>query len=279
MKFLIVLCFLFAAESVQAQSEATGKEISQWEAQADTLYSHDEFEKAAAAYSKILEKVTEGEQHFKSLYKRAICYFQDKKPELAIADLSQFLEKLPHHRQAHIVRALVYRDLGKLPEQLEDIEQALLQESDPSLQKWKATILLELGRTEEAKQDLLAVLKLAPDLEANQQLAIVWFRENNLDRALIQLAEAIKINPNEVQNYIYGAGFCMSKAEYRKSLPYIDVALALAPDNATMLFYKGVALVELDKKSEGCPFLKQALDEGNEEAVGYLKEYCYTMEE
>lgn len=56
MKPLIVLCFIFAAESIQAQSE----QYSQWETEADTLYSQEEFGKAAQAYSKILEKVTEG---------------------------------------------------------------------------------------------------------------------------------------------------------------------------------------------------------------------------
>lgn len=177
------------------------------------------------------------------------------------------------------MRALIYRDMGKLSEQLEDVEMALLQEMDPALLKWKATILLELGRIEEAKQDLLIVLKSEPDLEANQQLAIVYFKEDNLEQALVQLAEAIKVNPNEVQNYIYGSSFCMSKGEYEKSIPYSDVALALAPDNPVMLFYKGVALVELDKKTEGCRYMKEAFDQGNEEAVGYLKEYCYNMEE
>jgi len=275
MKWAAVFCFIFAVGALKAQTE----ERARWEAEADTLYSHENFAKAAQLYSKILEKTDEGEQVFKCLYKRAICYFQDKKLEQAVADLDRFLEKLPHHRQAHIVRALVYRDMEKLPEQLQDIEQALLQEMDPALLKWKASILLEMRRNEEAKQDLLEALKISPDMESYQQLAIAYFREDDLEEALVQLAEAIKLNPNEVQNYIYGSSFCMSKDEFAKSIPYSDVALALAPDNPVMLFYKGVALVELDKKTEGCRCIKEAFDQGHEDAAGYLKEYCYNMEE
>ena len=43
----------------------------------------------------------------------------------------------------------------------------------------------------------------------------------------------------------------------------------------SLLFYKGIALVESDQKIEGCRCLTKAFNLGIDDVGDYLKEYCY----
>ena len=62
-------------------------------------------------------------------------------------------------------------------------------------------------------------------------------------------------------------------------LKYINLALRLDPKNKQALFYKGAALIELEKIDEGCSCLNRAFYAGMDEAGDYLKEYCFEVED
>ncbi len=49
---------------------------------------------------------------------------------------------------------------------------------------------------------------------------------------------------------MYGGSFCLEQDKYDRALNYLDFAGRLDPKNPTIFFYKGVALVELEKKED-----------------------------
>ncbi|HCR53096.1 MAG TPA: hypothetical protein DIW27_01675, partial [Cytophagales bacterium] len=58
---------------------------------------------------------------------------------------------------------------------------------------------------------------------------------------------------------------------------YLNMALRLDPENLNAQFYKGIALLELDREEEGCRLLAKAFYAGEDDAGDYLKEKCYTL--
>jgi tetratricopeptide (TPR) repeat protein len=79
--------------------------------------------------------------------------------------------------------------------------------------------------------------------------------------------------------YLYAGSFCLQEDEFDLALKYLNVALKVEPKNATALFYKGVALVELKKEKEGCSCLSKAFYAGEDDAGDYLKQYCFGLDD
>jgi hypothetical protein len=78
-----------------------------------------------------------------------------------------------------------------------------------------------------------------------------------------------------VQTYLYAASLCIDREAYSWALDYINKGLQQDPLNTTLIFYKGYALVESEKVTEGCRYLTRAFHAGFDDAADYLKEYCY----
>ena len=86
--------------------------------------------------------------------------------------------------------------------------------------------------------------------------------------------EVIAEDPNHIQTYLYAASLCLDEDAYELALNYVEKGLQKEPTNNTLLFYKGIALVETDRRSEGCRCLTKAFNAGIDDAGEYLKEYC-----
>lgn len=270
---LVSLFFILALAS---HAFAQDEKWKAWEVEADTLLNQQKFKEAIKLYSNVISATPEEEiAHYKAIYKRAVAYYSIEDFQSALKDLDVFIPKFSDSPQAHILRALIYRELGDAERQLIDLEEAIDLQNDPSLIKWRATVLMDLGKLDQAKKDLLLIRGIQDDPELEAQLGYVYYSQHQSDSALMSLNKAIELEPTYLPAYYYAGSFCLQDEEYQLGLKYLDVALKIEPGNATVLFYKGIALVELDKKDLGCRFLKKAFDAGEDDAGDYLKEYCY----
>jgi hypothetical protein len=59
----------------------------------------------------------------------------------------------------------------------------------------------------------------------------------------------------------------------------LNLGMRVDPENPALLFYKGVALVELEKIDQACSCLNKAFYMGYDDASGYIEEYCYKVED
>lgn len=254
-----------------------GQKWMKWKAEADTLYSQQEYQKAIPLYSKVIKSIKDDKQLlYDALYKRAVSYYSTDQFQATLDDLNEFVKGYPSVPQARILRALVHRQLDHEDQMLNDLAESLRADpSNPGLLKWRASIYLDAGKYELAKQDLDMVRMFAEDSETEMYMGIAQYNLGQVDDALLSLKKSISLDPTNLTAYLYGGSFCLQEDRYDEALEYMDFALRLDPKNQTALFYKGISLVELDRTDEGCRCLRKSFYDGNDDAGQYLEEYCF----
>ncbi|MBN8575315.1 MAG: tetratricopeptide repeat protein [Cytophagales bacterium] len=248
-----------------------------WETDADTLVAQEKYKKAIGLYSKIIKASRlKDKSDYRILYKRAVAYYSAGQWNAAIADISKFIAEFPQNFQAHILRALVYRELDDIDKQLADIEAAVeLTGLDTRLLHWRASLLMEKEEFEPAKEGFKLITKLEDSAEIELNLALSYYSLQQTDSALMAVTRAIELDGTYEPAYYYGGAFAMDLERYDQALKFLEVAVRLDSENLQALFYKGIALVELKREEEGCRCLNQVFYKGIDEAADYLKQYCF----
>jgi tetratricopeptide (TPR) repeat protein len=251
------------------------------ETEADTLAAHEDFEGAIALYSKILQKSAfADESDYIVLHKRAYAYFSAEKFNEALTDVNQYLGKYPTDGQGKLLRMYIYQGLEKYDELLKELDVfAAGRRGDPAIDRWRASILMEAGRYPEARAAIQKLLRQEEDPELHAYLGLTYSYEQKPDSAKIVFDEVIAKEPGFVQTYLFAGSMCIEQEAYGLALKYIEAGLKQEPGNVTLLFYKGMAQVENDQLQAGCSTLTKAFHAGFDDAVDYLKEYCYSSKQ
>lgn len=244
------------------------------EIEADTLLNRGDFESAIATYSKLIKKKTASSQ---VLYKRAYAYFNLERYQEALADVNVYISQ-SNDPQGIVLRATIHEQTGNYADELHDINLLMAQSVNPELVRWRASIAMEAGQYAVAQQDIQQLLKWQHSTELLSFLGLTYYYQEKADSALTIFNQVITEAPELLETYLYAGALCLEEGEIDLSLQYINAGLARDPRNATLLFYKGAALVEKDDFDEGCRCLIKAFTNGIDEATDYLKEYCYGVE-
>jgi tetratricopeptide (TPR) repeat protein len=271
----IVLAFFFI-ETAFAQNE----KVKKIEVEADTAMSQQDYPKAIKLYTKAIKtsKLKERSDYL-DVYKRAVCYFSTGDFNHALEDLNTVVPKIPGLPQAHMLRGIIYGELGQKEKKLEELKSALVADpANPGLLKWRASVYLEDEEYKLARKDLEVAKLFQDDAETEMYLGVAQYNVGSVDSAFQSIDKAIELDATYLPAYMYGSSFCLEEDKYDKALTYLDFAGRLDPKNATVFFYKGIALVELKKEDEGCMYLRKAFYGGMDDASGYLKEYCFGVE-
>lgn len=268
------LCFAMAAFGQDAQTQ-----WSKWETDADTLMNHEDFAGAAVLYSKIISECQFKEKSdYRFIYKRAVSYYSGNKFDSALVDMNRFVPEFPESVQGRILRALIYRQKGDIDHQLDDLQKAIdLRGDNTKWIRWRGELLAEKGDFKAAKKDLEGTKLFEDDAELETTLGFIHYSLGNLDSALVCINKAIVLDVNYAPSYLYAGSFCLQDENFELALKYLELALRVDPANRTALFYKGVSLVELNKTDEGCRCLQKAFNAGEDDAVEYLKQYCFDV--
>jgi len=272
----VFLLVLFCVALFRCSLAQTDK-VKALEVQADTLLNRQDFAGALKLYAKILKDHKEKDKFYYSiLYKNAVAHYSIGEYNQALKDLEEFIPAYPTFPQARLLRAFIYREQGDADKQLAELEEAMkLQPSNPELMKWRAMLYLDKGKFDSAKTDLKFVKLYQDDSEVETYLGFAYYNTGEKDSAMMSLNKAISLDATYQPAYLYAGSFSLQEENYDLALKYLNLALRLDPKNHTALFYKGVALVEKDKLDEGCSCLAKALRLGADDAVDYLKQYCY----
>lgn len=274
----IGILFLFFGVGLFAQSKPSKVQVA--EALGDTLFNRENFGGALKQYNKVVKatKLKTVEQR-QILYKRAVCLFYLGEFEQALADLKIFIPENQNLPRARILRAFIYRELGEWQLQLDDLNEVLEWDAmNIDLLKWRAGLLVEMGEHEQALSQLKVIEQWATDEEVELYMGLSYYGLEKPDSALYHFDQSILLNGGYLPAYQYAASVCLEQEAYALALTYINLALRLDSQNLELLFYKGVAMVELDRKDEGCRLLNRAFYKGFDDAGGYLEEYCFPNE-
>lgn len=247
--------------------------------QADTLLGRQDYEGALTLLNKIIEKSKlASESDYDALYKRAFCYYGLEKFENALADVNEYLKKIPND-QARLLRAYINQELGNYDAQLEDLNVFIeASPGNPELLRWRASVYMESERYDEARNDITQLLQFQDSPDLKGYLGLVYYYQNNPDSALVIFDDVIKTDPEYLPSYLYASSVALEEEAYELAMKYINAGLKIEGDNLTLLFYKGVALIESDDRVEGCRCMTKAFNRGLDDAADYLKGYCYGSE-
>lgn len=273
-----IVFLLAATTAVKAQSK---KQLA-WSVEADTLYNRGDYTGAALLYTKVLDANPPKNGKYSDrgfygiLYRRAVCYYSTEQFDKALADLAVFEPQYPRSPQPKLLKAFIYRELGDLDKQLENLDAAMtLQPGNPDFLKWRGMLRLQKDRYKEAKVDLLTARAIQDDGEVESYLGMCYRQTGQPDSAYLCFNKAIELNPTLISVYLYAGSSALQDGEYALSLEYLDLALRLDSKHADALFYKGVALVEMKRMEEACQCLNRAFYGGSDDAGDYLTEYCF----
>lgn len=100
------------------------------------------------------------------------------------------------------------------------------------------------------------------------------FMSDNLEGALSDIQEAIKLSPGDAAYYAEAASVNVRMEKYDDALEYIGKALALAPDFAGCYRLRGVCYLRQKKNPEACEALQKGAELGDPVAAKLLKEHC-----
>jgi len=241
--------------------------------------NRSEFDGAIKLYSKVVKSSKlKDKDAFPSVYKRAVCYYSTGLYNEALKDIEIFMVEYPSLFQAHLLKAFVYRETADVENQIIALDAALtIHPGDPGLVKWRSSLYLDKEEYQKVIDDLLYVKTIQDDPEVEMYLSFAYYNLDKVDSAFIALNKAIELEPTYLPAYLYGGSFSLQESNNELAVKYLDVAMRLDPENTTILFYKGVALLELDQEEKGCSLLARAFYAGEDDAGDYLKERCYTL--
>lgn len=244
------------------------------EVEADTLVNRGNFEKAVSIYTTLIKKKKASSQ---VLYKRAYAYYNLERYDEALQDVSRYIDE-SNDPQGIVLRATIHEQIGNYTAELTDIDMLVAQHVSPELLRWRASIAMEAGAYAVAQRDIQQLLKWQYSPELLSFLGLTYYYQDKPDSALTVFNQVIKEVPQQIETYLYAGALCLEAGEYDLSLNFINAGLIQDPQNATLLFYKGAALVEKEELTEGCRCLYKAFVNGVDDATDYLTEYCYGAE-
>ena len=279
--FRLTFLLFLATEMVQAQAP----KWKAFEAEADTLYNHQDFAGALKLYTKAIESTKfkdgkyEDQDVYNCLYKRAVCYYSTQEYNKALKDLELFSPVYPKAPQPKLLKAFIYRELNDIDNQLVNLQEAMeLIPPNPDYLKWRGLLYLQKNDYAHALRDVLSAKGFQDDPEVQTYLGLCYYNLDKKDSAYISFNKAIEMDATYIAPYLYAGSVSLQDGSYERGLEYLNLALRLDPKNKEALFYKGAALVELKRMDEGCRCLNRAFYAGFDDAADYLKEYCYEVE-
>lgn len=250
------------------------------EAEAQNLMQEEKFSEAAVIFTRIIDATgLEREEDYLALFRRAICYYYTGEFELALNDINAFLPHNPGRSTPFVLRSFLYRSIGDSEAVIKDLNQALTMntgEQDSSqLLRLRSTALLETRKYPEAIADIKASMKSGDDPEGLGILAFAFFQLGESGRALEYVKHSIELDHTYLPVYLYAASFLLESGRSEEAAVYARLAIMVDESISDAWFYLGVSLINLNQIDSGCKCISKAFYSGNENATGYLTQYCY----
>jgi tetratricopeptide (TPR) repeat protein len=143
---------------------------------------------------------------------------------------------------------------------LEKLKSSALTKTSPALTFNLANLYFETGDIKNAITSYEAARKDYPSFRrAHRNLALAYVRENDLEKALTHLTEAIKLG--DAEGSTYGLlGYCrLSREEFASALQAYRLAQVTEPDVAEWKAGIAQCLQHLDEKSEAIALLEEVI--------------------
>ncbi len=131
------------------------------------------------------------------------------------------------------------------------------------------------GENEKAISIYKKAIKLKPSYVGLRiQLGLTFQKIGKYERAKEELRQAQKYNPSKAVIPMFIGGVFLEECKYEEALNNFNKSLSLDPENELCMSLKGLALLYLEKKSEGIDILSRHFLSGNQLLEFLVLFYC-----
>ncbi|GAB6161790.1 hypothetical protein JCM12298_09490 [Desulfothermus naphthae] len=225
-----------------------------------------------------LENTTKfkGSSNFKSsiLFNKAYCLMVQKKYNDAIKVLNKAISIYPKNIKNYILRAFVFKLIGKIDKSILDLKQVEQIAPNNSIIKYNLGCLyIDKGDYDSAVKKLNAAVKIQPDLKDGFiNLAYALFHLGKYNDAISNLKKAVLLDNKDADIYL-NMGLSYEKLhQYDNAISSYSEAIKINPQYISGYINRGVLFLSLGKNSLACNDFKKACELGICEEYKKLKE-------
>lgn len=125
-----------------------------------------------------------------------------------------------------------------------------------------------LNLKKEALLDFNEAIKMNPTFyDSYYNKAIVEFELNLVKEAILNFESSLKYNKNNSDAYYYLGKIFKIKGDYKKAIENFTRAIRLNPSDLEAMVFRGVCLIKIGKRKDGCLDLENAKKQGYDTKV------------
>lgn len=160
---------------------------------------------------------------------------------------------------------------GKREEALKKLQASSLVKTSAAIAYNAGNIQFELGQVKEAAESYQKALKLFPDFRrAHRNLAFVYARENDWEKALPELEESIRLGDQDGATYGQLAYGRLQNEQYASALQAYRLAQVTQPDSVDWKAGVAQCLQHLQRNEEALALIDEVIQARPQEASYYL---------
>lgn len=232
--------------------------------------SNDQFEEAAATFSEL--QGLDAEFELRAAAQIADTYRQEKDFLKALEVIEPAYKKDPDNRMVAMVRATLLADLGRSDEAVSSVRKLLKDRKDLESYLTLAQIYEKTKRFSDMASALDHALALAKGDEEKSNVVFMqgamFERQKEFDKAEAAFREVLRLSPDNssAMNYL-GYMFADRNMRLEEALKLVSKALELEPHNGAYLDSLGWVYFRLDKLDEAEDNLKRAAQKVSRDPV------------
>lgn len=211
--------------------------------------------------------------HHATLMALADVQIGDNDTEGAIETLKEIQQHYPDASRAIERLGFVYYEAERFEEAAAQFERYLSSRpGDGEVTFFLGIVRRRLG-DDDAAVDAFSMVSAADDhyAEARTQLAVLYERAGEFDRALEELQGALAVNPTRPRE-LYSATLRAKAGDFDGAVAYLEGLLLKNPDDDELLYNLGVVYGEAKRTKEALIYMQRAIDRNpkNASALNYV---------
>ena len=241
--YIVMEDYTSALKDLDRAIDLVPEDPSYYNNRADFLETQERYDEALKDYATVIEISTDDWQTVRAINNRALIYETQKNYELAI---EEYTKGLLIHIENHL---LLFENRAELYLELEDYANALIDynhlvDNDPQNVQYlldRAACLEEMQKFNLAINDLNKVLRIdsLSDDAYYERSFINWIELERPDLGILDMSNAIKINPTEPLYFTFRARMFQDLDSLGLVLPDLTKAIELDSNDAYTWFVRG----------------------------------------
>ncbi len=197
----------------------------------------NDYERAAVDYDRA---IVFNEKDAELYYLSGYAYHQLGKNGVALSKLNQAIEKKRKYLEAYQVRSVVYIELQRYQEALEDCQKCLSLKEDEKGFFNLAKVYEKLEMNDEAEQAYRSsIRKNRRVIETHYSLASLLFKREKFSEAYQSVMQMLELDPNNLEGLILQSRILSAQQNYPKAIEVLSLASIEYPDEPRIYLNRG----------------------------------------